>query len=167
MLPSSAACACSARRRSDVFSSSATAATTKPGVQKPHIRPSVSQNACCTGCSTVPGGRGRRRCGSACPAPRWRASSTSRPCGRRRSSCRRRRCRDRRRACCPVRSARLRIASSSVTRGSTFSSCVLPLTISSTGTSPGPTGAGPACASRSAGASTPGRNRSTAYCLQE
>ena len=31
---------------------------------------------------------------------RWRASSTNRPCGRRRSSCRRRRCRDRRRACC-------------------------------------------------------------------
>ena len=27
---------------------------TKPGVQKPHIRPSLSQNACCTGCSTVP-----------------------------------------------------------------------------------------------------------------
>ena len=29
---------------------SATVATTKPGVQKPHIRASTSQNACCTGC---------------------------------------------------------------------------------------------------------------------
>ncbi len=32
------------------FSSSATVATTNPGVQKPHIRASTSQNACCTGC---------------------------------------------------------------------------------------------------------------------
>ena len=50
----------------------------------------------------------------------------------------------------PVRSARLRIASSSVTRGSILSSTRLPLTISVTGTSPGPTTRGPVCASTSA-----------------
>ena len=33
------------------FSRTATVATTKPGVQKPHISPSASQKACCTGCS--------------------------------------------------------------------------------------------------------------------
>ena len=27
---------------------------TKPGVQKPHISASTSQNACCTGCSVLP-----------------------------------------------------------------------------------------------------------------
>ena len=47
----------------------------------------------------------------------------------------------------PVRSARLRIASSSVTRGSISSSIRLPLTIRVTGTSPGPDDRGPDCAS--------------------
>ena len=45
------------------FSSSATADITNPGVQNPHIVPSCSQNACCTGCSTSPGS-GLRWCGS-------------------------------------------------------------------------------------------------------
>ena len=83
--------------------------------------------------------RGRRRCESACPALRSPASSRSRPCGRRRSSCRRRRRRDRRRACCRSGRRALRSASSSVTRGSILRSSRLPLTISVTGTSPGPT----------------------------
>src|SRR5437867_12439205 len=50
----------------------------------------------------------------------------------------------------PVRSARLRSASSSVTRGSILRSSRLPFTISATGTSPGPTTRGPVCASVSA-----------------
>src|SRR3954468_16814671 len=49
----------------------------------------------------------------------------------------------------PVRSARVRSASSSVTRGSIFRSTRLPLTVSVTGTSPGPSIAGPACAAAS------------------
>ena len=83
--------------------------------------------------------RGRPRCGSACPAPRWPASSTSTPCvpsmiivqapQTPRSQPR----------LLPVMSAVLRIASSSVTRGSTFRFNRLPLTMSVIGTSPGPT----------------------------
>ena len=53
MLPSSARRA-SAAVGFGFFSSRATADVTKPGVQKPHIRPSFSQNACCTGWRTVP-----------------------------------------------------------------------------------------------------------------
>ena len=52
-LPSSAVFACSGVGFG-FFSSSATVAITKPGVQKPHIKPSLSQNACCTGCSVLP-----------------------------------------------------------------------------------------------------------------
>ena len=36
------------------FSSRPTLAMMKPGVQKPHISASLSQNACCTGCSVSP-----------------------------------------------------------------------------------------------------------------
>ena len=52
MLPSRPFFACSSVGFG-CFSSSATVAITKPGVQKPHIRPSVSKKACCTGCSVV------------------------------------------------------------------------------------------------------------------
>jgi hypothetical protein len=44
----------------------------------------------------------------------------------------------------PVMSSRVRIASSSVTRGSTFNWWRRPLIVSVIGTSPGPTAGGPA-----------------------
>src|SRR5439155_12597946 len=130
------------------FSSTATVATTKPGVQKPHIRASTSQKACCTGWSVVPVDRPStvRICLPCTSIARVEHAYTVRPSTIivhaphvPRSHTR----------LLPVRSARFISGLSSVTRGSIFRSTRLPFTVSVTGTSPGPTTRGPVCAATS------------------
>src|ERR1051325_1947939 len=143
MLPSSSRFACSGVAFG-YFSSSATVATTKPGVQKPHMSASTSQKACCTGCSASPFASPStvRICLPCTSIASVEHEYTVRPSTIivhaphvPRSHTR----------LVPVRSARLRSASSSVTRGSMRRSRRLPLTVSATGTSPGPRTRGPVC----------------------
>ena len=85
-----ALCAPARRSGCGFFSRSATVAMMKPGVQKPHISASSSQNACCTGCSVVAVRQAVDGANLLALRLRWRASSRRRRFGRRRSSCRRR-----------------------------------------------------------------------------
>ena len=138
-----------------------------PGVQKPHINPSASQNACCTGCSVAPLARPStvRICLPTTSIASVEHEYTVRPSTIivhapqvPRSQTR----------LLPVMSARVRIASSRVTRGSIRRSSRLPLTISDTGTSPGPTArAAGVCASASARADDGGGDAADACGLEE